>query len=286
MKQYLNLLQELLNSGNQKGDRTGTGTLSKFGHQMRFDLSEGFPLLTTKKMFTRGVIVELLWFLKGDTNIKYLNDNGVHFWDSWADENGDLGPIYGDQFRRLFWIPEKNPLREFTLRNTDQIRETIRNIRLFPDSRRHVITTWRPEDVSAEAISASENVAYGKMALAACHGTVIQFYVCDGRLSCATYQRSADALIGLPVNIASYALLTHMIAQQCDLGVGELIYLTGDTHLYLNHLEQAKEQLTREPFPLPKLQLKKATSIFDYKYEDFEIVGYETHPAIKAPVAV
>ncbi|WP_019865208.1 thymidylate synthase [Methylovulum miyakonense] len=259
MKQYLDLLQELLDSGNQKGDRTGTGTLSKFGHQMRFDLSKGFPLVTTKRIHMKSVIHELLWFLKGDTNIKYLNDNGVRIWDEWADENGDLGPIYSEQWRNWDGC-------------IDQIADTIAEIKRNKDSRRLVVTAWNPSDAH-------------KVKLHWCH-CLFQFYVHNGKLSCQLYQRSADTFLGVPFNIASYALLTHMIAQQCDLDVGEFIWTGGDTHLYLNHIEQAKLQLTRDPQPLPKLVLNKADSIDDYKPEDFVISGYIPYDAIKAEVAV
>jgi thymidylate synthase len=286
MKQYLNLLQDIRETGAQKGDRTGTGTLSKFGHSMRFDLQEGFPVLTTKKVFFKGVIVELLWFIKGDTNTKFLEENGVHFWKEWVDAYGNLGPVYGKQFRSPYSVLDVID-GETVLRHTDQISEVIRSIKTNPNSRRHVMTMWRPEDLPCENISPQENVANGKMALATCHGTVIQFYVVNGELSCSTYQRSADIYLGLPVNIASYALLTHMIAQQCGLNVGELVYMTGDTHLYLNHLEQVQEQLTRVPKKLPTLVLnRKPESIFDYKIEDFGLMGYDPYPAIKAEVSV
>jgi thymidylate synthase len=286
MKQYLNLLQAIRETGAEKGDRTGTGTLSIFGHQMRFDLREGFPILTTKKMFLKGVITELLWFIKGDTNTKFLEENGVHFWKEWADDYGDLGPIYGKQLRHPYFVPDMIA-GESVLRRTDQLSEVIRGIKTNPNSRRHVVTMWRPEDLPSENLSPQQNVAAGKMALATCHGTVIQFYVSNRELSCSTYQRSADAFLGLPVNIASYALLTHMIAQQCGLNVGELIYTTGDTHLYLNHLEQVQEQLTRSPKDLPPLVLnRKPESIFDYKIEDFGLIGYAPLAAIKAEVSV
>lgn len=263
MKQYLELLQELVNHGNQKGDRTGTGTLSKFGHQMRFDLQDGFPLVTTKEIHIKSVIHELLWFLRGDTNIKYLNDNGVHIWDSWADTNGDLGPVYGAQ-----WVSWPDNEGGFI----DQITETIQTIKNDPDSRRLVVSAWNVTDLC-------------DMALAPCH-CLFQFYVLDGKLSCQLYQRSADVFLGVPFNIASYALLTHMIAQQCDLDVGEFIWTGGDVHLYLNHIEQAVQQLCREPKRLPKLILNKAASIDDYRYEDIVIEGYDPLPAIKAEVAV
>jgi thymidylate synthase len=264
MKQYLTLMQEILETGTSKTDRTGTGTLSVFGRQLRFDLSKGFPLLTTKKLHTRSIIIELLWFLNGDTNIKYLNDNGVSIWNEWADENGDLGPVYGHQWRS--W-PAPNG------QTIDQITNVINQIKQKPDSRRHIVSAWNPAEVD-------------KMALPPCH-TMFQFYVADGKLSCQLYQRSADYFLGVPFNIASYALLTHMFAQQCDLLPGDFVWTGGDTHLYSNHLEQAKLQLTREPFELPTLNIKrKPSSIFDYKLEDFEILNYQSHPSIKAPIAV
>src|SRR5688572_1422791 len=263
MKQYLDLMKDILDNGSQKTDRTGTGTLSVFGRQLRFDLSEGFPLITTKKLHLRSIIYELLWFLKGDTNIKYLKDHGVSIWDEWADENGELGPVYGHQWRS--WPAPVG-------RSIDQITQVISQIKLKPDSRRHIVTAWNPAEVD-------------KMALPPCHA-LFQFYVADGKLSCQLYQRSADYFLGVPFNIASYALLTHMFAQQCDLLPGEFVWTGGDTHLYTNHLEQARLQLSREPYPLPHLNMKKAASIFDYQYEDFEIVNYQTHPGIKAPIAV
>lgn len=284
MKQYLDLLQELLDTGNQKGDRTGTGTLSKFGHQMRFDLQQGFPLVTTKKIHMKSVIHELLWFLKGDTNIKYLTENGVHIWNAWADENGDLGPVYGKQWRALdgdvievkVWRGRDavKTRKGVTLicKKIDQIANVIAEIKRNKDSRRLVVTAWNPADSN-------------KVKLHWCH-CLFQFYVHDNKLSCQLYQRSADIFLGVPFNIASYALLTHMIAQQCDLEVGEFIWTGGDTHLYLNHIEQAQLQLTREPLPLPTLRLNKAASIDDYQFEDFEIIGYEHYDAIKAEVAV
>ena len=263
MKQYLELLQELVNHGNQKGDRTGTGTLSKFGHQMRFNLQDGFPLVTTKKIHTKSVIYELLWFLRGDTNIQYLNDNGVHIWDKWADDNGDLGPIYGKQWRDC---------GNYEDGYIDQIKEVINHIRNDPNSRRLIVSSWSVPELWS-------------MKLHPCH-CLFQFYVLDGKLSCQLYQRSADVFLGLPFNIASYALLTHMVAQQCDLEVGEFIWTGGDVHLYLNHIEQAVTQLCREPRCLPQLILNKAPSIFDYRYEDIVIEGYNPLPAIKAEVAV
>jgi thymidylate synthase len=264
MKQYLDLLNDILENGVKKDDRTGTGTLSVFGRQLRFDLQKGFPLLTTKKLHIRSIIHELLWFLSGDTNIKYLQENGVTIWDEWADENGDLGPVYGAQWRS--WKGADG-------RTIDQISEVIEQIKTNPNSRRLLVNAWNVAEID-------------KMKLPPCH-YAFQFYVADGKLSCMWQQRSVDTFLGLPFNIASYALLTHMIAQQCDLEVGELIFTGGDVHLYLNHIEQAKLQLTREPRPLPKLVIKrKPDSIFDYKFEDFEIVDYHPHPHIKAPVAV
>lgn len=264
MKQYLDLMNEILDKGARKSDRTGTGTYSLFGRQLRFDLSEGFPLVTTKKLHLRSIIYELLWFLRGDTNIKYLRENGVTIWDEWADENGELGPVYGHQWRS--WPTPDG-------KSIDQISEVITQIKTKPDSRRHIVTAWNPGEVS-------------KMALPPCHA-LFQFYVADGRLSCQLYQRSADYFLGVPFNIASYALLTFMFAQQCDLMPGEFVWTGGDVHLYVNHIDQAKQQLERKPFPLPQLNLtRKPESIFHYQYEDFEIVNYQAHPSIKAPIAV
>lgn len=264
MKNYLDLMADILASGARKTDRTGTGTLSVFGRQLRFDLAQGFPLVTTKKLHLRSIIHELLWFLSGDTNIRYLNDNGVTIWDEWADANGELGPVYGHQWRS--WPAPDG-------RQIDQITQVLEQIRTRPDSRRHIVSAWNPAEVD-------------KMALPPCHA-LFQFYVADGRLSCQLYQRSADYFLGVPFNIASYALLTHMFAQQCDLEPGEFVWTGGDVHLYTNHLEQARLQLTREPFPLPRLTiLRKPGSIFDYRFEDFRIDGYDSHPAIKAPIAV
>lgn len=264
MRNYLDLMKDILETGARKTDRTGTGTYSVFGRQLRFDLQEGFPLVTTKKLHLRSIIYELLWFLNGDTNIKYLNDNGVTIWDEWADENGDLGPVYGHQWRS--W-----PAPDGT--TIDQISKVIDQIKNKPDSRRHIVSAWNPAEVD-------------KMALPPCHA-MFQFYVADGKLSCQLYQRSADYFLGVPFNIASYALLTYMFAQQCNLEPGEFVWTGGDVHLYTNHIEQAKLQLTREPYPLPKLIIKrKPASIFDYRFEDFEIVNYQSHPGIKAPIAV
>ena len=264
MKQYLDLMQRVLDEGNRKQDRTGTGTLSVFGHQMRFDLSDGFPLVTTKKLHLRSIIYELLWFLNGDTNIAYLNENRVSIWDDWADDNGDLGPVYGHQWRS--W-PDKNG------ESIDQIALLIDMIRNSPDSRRLIVSAWNPADVP-------------DMALPPCH-CLFQFYVADGRLSCQLYQRSADIFLGVPFNIASYALLTHMVAEVCGLQAGDFVHTLGDAHLYLNHLDKAREQLGRSPRALPRLQLNsERQSIFDFQFEDFEITGYDPHPHIKAPIAV
>lgn len=264
MKQYLDLLREIRDNGVTKTDRTGVGTKSIFGHQMRFNLQDGFPLLTTKKVFLKGIIYELLWFLKGDTNIKFLTDNNVHIWDEWADENGDLGYVYGKQWRS--WEATDG-------RVIDQISQVVDLIKNHPDSRRILVTAWNPAEID-------------KMALPPCH-CLFQFYVADGKLSCQLYQRSADAFLGVPFNIASYALLTMMLAQVCGLEPGEFIHTTGDTHIYLNHLEQVNEQLSREPRPLPKMIINPdVKSIFDFKYEDFQLEGYNPYPAIKAPVAV
>lgn len=264
MIQYLQLLRQIREHGLRKTDRTGTGTLSVFGHQARFDLSQGFPLVTTKKLHLKSIVYELLWFLKGDTNVKYLQDHGVSIWDEWADENGELGPIYGRQWRS--WPGPDG-------KTIDQISRTLDLIRRNPDSRRILVNAWNVGELE-------------QMSLTPCHA-LFQFWVGDGKLSCQLYQRSADVFLGVPFNIASYALLTHMFAQQCDLEPGEFIWTGGDCHLYLNHLEQADEQLRRAPFPLPKLVIKrKPPSIFEYQYEDFQIVDYQSHPSIKAPIAV
>ena len=274
MQQYHDLVKHVLANGNQKGDRTGTGTLSVFGYQMRFDLSEGFPMVTTKKLHLKSIIYELLWFLKGDTNIKYLQENGVKIWDEWADENGDLGPVYGHQWRN--WNSEE----------IDQITELIETLKTNPNSRRMLVSAWNPSVLPDTSVSFAENVANGKAALPPCHA-FFQFYVADGKLSCQLYQRSCAVFLGLPFNIASYALLTHMLAQQCDLEVGDFVWTGGDVHLYNNHLEQARLQLSREPRALPRLLIKrKPDSIFDYRFEDFEVVDYDPHPGIKAPVAI
>lgn len=264
MKQYHELLRYILDHGEKKSDRTGTGTLSCFGYQMRFDLNKGFPVVTTKKLHLRSIIYELLWFLRGETNIRYLKENGVSIWDEWADENGDLGPIYGKQWRS--W-----PKQDGT--TVDQITNVVHLLKNDPDSRRIVVNAWNVAELD-------------KMALTPCHA-LFQFYVANNKLSCQLYQRSADVFLGVPFNIASYALLTHMFAQVCDLEVGEFIHTFGDVHLYLNHIEQAKLQLTRESRPLPVLKLNpEVKSIFDFKFEDIEIIGYDPHPHIAAPVAV
>ena len=264
MQQYLDLMRHVRDNGARKDDRTGTGTLSVFGYQMRFDLAHGFPMVTTKKLHTRSIIHELLWFLNGDTNIAYLKENKVRIWDEWADENGDLGPVYGAQWRS--WpTPDGQSI--------DQLEQVMHTLRTNPDSRRIIISAWNVAELD-------------KMALMPCHA-LFQFYVADGKLSCQLYQRSADIFLGVPFNIASYALLTHMVAQQTGLKVGDFIWTGGDCHLYLNHLEQVEEQLTRELLPLPRLSIQRQPeSITDYQFEDFEIVGYEFHPHISAPVAV
>ncbi|CAI8963022.1 thymidylate synthase [Brevibacillus sp. IT-7CA2] len=264
MKQYLDLCQRILDEGVTKEDRTGTGTTSVFGHQMRFDLSEGFPMVTTKKLHMKSIIHELLWFLSGDTNVRYLQENGVRIWNEWADENGDLGPVYGSQWRSFTGRDGKT---------VDQIQWVIDEIKRNPDSRRLIVSAWNPAELD-------------KMALPPCH-LLFQFYVANGKLSCQLYQRSGDTFLGIPFNIASYALLTHMVAHVTGLEVGDFVHTIGDAHLYLNHIEQVKLQLTREPKPLPKLVLNpEVSSIFDFKYEDIEIVGYESHPHIKGEVAV
>jgi len=264
MHQYLSLMRHIKESGQRKEDRTGTGTLSVFGQQLRFDLSEGFPLVTTKKLHLPSIIHELLWFLSGDSNVRYLRENGVKIWDEWADENGELGPVYGVQWRS-WGTPDGDAI--------DQISTVMQQLKETPDSRRIIVSAWNVADLD-------------NMALPPCHA-FFQFYVADGKLSCQLYQRSCDVFLGVPFNIASYALLTHMMAQQADLAVGDFIWTGGDCHLYLNHLEQADEQLAREPLPLPRLAIKRRPkSIFDYQYEDFEILNYESHPHIAAKVAV
>ena len=277
MQQYLDLLQNILDNGEVKEDRTGTGTRSFFGHQMRFDLSQGFPILTTKNIFFKGVVHELLWFLKGSTNNNDLKNEGVHIWDEWETEIGDLGPIYGYQWRS--W-PTTNG------EQIDQIDKVIDQINHNPDSRRIIVSAWNVADLPDETISPQKNVANKKMALAPCHA-LFQFFVSGGKLSCQLYQRSCDTFLGLGFNIASYSLLTSMIAQQCDLKIGEFIWTGGDVHLYLNHLEQAQQQLSRKPYPLPKLKINtKPNSIFDYRFEDFELINYQSHPHIPAPISI
>ena len=264
MRPYLDLMRHVLAHGQRKQDRTGTGTLAVFGHQMRFDLGQGFPLVTTKKLHLKSIIYELLWFLRGDTNVRYLQEHGVSIWNEWADANGELGPVYGHQWRS--WPAPGGG-------HIDQISQVLADIRRDPNSRRLIVSAWNVADIP-------------RMALAPCHA-FFQFYVADGKLSCQLYQRSADIFLGVPFNIASYALLTHMLAQQCDLGVGEFIWTGGDCHLYLNHTEQVNTQLARTPFPPPRLIIgRKPASLFEYEYEDFEIVDYQHHAPIKAPVAV
>ena len=264
MRQYLDMMRHVLEHGARKTDRTGTGTLSVFGHQLRFDLAEGFPLVTTKRVHTKSIIYELLWFLRGDTNVRWLQERGVTIWDEWADADGELGPVYGRQWRS-WGTPDG--------RSVDQMARVVEQLRTDPDSRRIIVSAWNVGELD-------------RMALAPCHA-FFQFYVADGRLSCQLYQRSCDIFLGVPFNIASYALLTHMLAQQCDLAPGDFIWTGGDCHLYLNHLEQARLQLSREPFPLPTLHLRRRPpTLFDYEFDDFEIAGYQHHPAIKAPVAV
>jgi thymidylate synthase len=274
MKQYLDLVKHVLENGTQKGDRTGTGTKSVFGYQMRFDLADGFPMVTTKKLHLKSIIHELLWFLKGKTNIAYLQENGVKIWDAWANENGELGPVYGHQWRN--WNSEE----------IDQITELIETLKTNPNSRRMLISAWNPSVLPDTTKSFSENVAKGKVALPPCHA-FFQFYVSEGKLSCQLYQRSADIFLGVPFNIASYALFTMMIAQVCDLKLGEFIHTFGDAHIYNNHFEQVELQLTRDPKPLPKMILNpEIKNIFDFKFEDFTLEGYEAHEHIKGAVAV
>ncbi|MGD2155481.1 MAG: thymidylate synthase [Anaerolineales bacterium] len=264
MRQYLDLMQHIIDNGSQKEDRTGTGTISIFGYQMRFDLRSGFPLLTTKKLHTKSIIYELLWFLKGDTNIKYLNKNGVRIWDEWADASGNLGPVYGSQWRA--WKTTDGLV-------IDQIKKVIQNIKTKPYSRRHIVSAWNVGEIE-------------QMALPPCH-LLFQFYVANNRLSCQLYQRSADVFLGVPFNIASYALLTMMVAQVCSLKLGEFVHTLGDAHLYLNHLEQARLQLERTPYPLPEMNLNpEISNIFNWKYEDFKLLNYQAHEHIKAPIAV
>ena len=277
MKQYLDLLKHILDTGVTRGDRTQTGTKSIFGAQLRFNLAEGFPLVTTKKVFFRGIIYELLWFLSGDTNIKYLTDNKVHIWDAWADEDGSLGPIYGAQWRQWETAGGKR---------IDQITQVIEQLKTNANSRRHIVSAWNPAVLPDERISPQENVRAGRAALASCHA-LFQFYVAEGRLSCLLYQRSSDCAVGQVFNIAQYALLTHMVAQQCELEPGDFIWTGGDCHIYLNQMDGVGEQLRREPRPLPRLILqRKPASIFEYRFEDFQLVGYDPHPPIKFQVAV
>ena len=274
MQQYHDLLQHVLENGTDKGDRTGTGTRSVFGYQMRFDLSEGFPMVTTKKLHLKSIIYELLWFLNGDTNVKYLQDNGVRIWNEWADENGDLGPVYGHQWRN--WNSEE----------IDQIKEMIETLKKNPNSRRMLVSAWNPSVMPNTSVSFSENVANGKAALPPCHA-FFQFYVADGKLSCQLYQRSADVFLGVPFNIASYALLTMMMAQVCGYEAGDFIHTFGDVHIYNNHFEQVKLQLSREPRALPQMKINpEVKDIFNFKFEDFTLEGYDPHPHIKAAVAI
>ena len=266
MYQYLDLLNDILNTGAEKGDRTGTGTLSVFGRQLRFDLSDGLPVMTTKKLHLRSIIYELLWFLRGDTNVKYLNENGVKIWNDWADEDGELGPVYGKQWRAWPSWPTGNT------GDIDQISQVIEQIRTNPNDRRMIVCAWNVAQVEF-------------MAMPPCH-LLFQFYVADGKLSCQMYQRSADVFLGVPFNIVSYALLTHMVAQQCGLEPGEFVHTFGDVHIYRNHYKQVVEQLGRDPRPLPTLELRKRDSIFEYEFDDFKLVGYDPHPHIKAPIAV
>jgi len=264
MRQYLDMMRHVLEHGARKTDRTGTGTLSVFGHQLRFDLTEGFPLVTTKRVHTKSILYELLWFLRGDTNVRWLQERGVTIWDEWADTDGELGPVYGKQWRS-WGTPDG--------RSVDQMARVVEQLRTDPDSRRIIVSAWNVGELD-------------RMALAPCHA-FFQFHVAEGRLSCQLYQRSCDIFLGVPFNIASYALLTHMLAQQCDLAPGDFIWTGGDCHLYLNHLEQARLQLARQPFPLPTLHLRRRPpTLFDYEFDDFEIAGYQHHPAIRAPVAV
>ena len=274
MQQYLDLLDHILENGDQKGDRTGTGTISCFGYQMRFDLAEGFPVLTTKKLHLKSIIHELLWLLSGDTNIQYLKDHNVKIWDSWADENGDLGPVYGHQWRN--WNSD----------GIDQIKEVVDTIKNNPNSRRMMVSAWNPSVMPDTSVSFTENVANGKAALPPCHA-FFQFYVTDGKLSCQLYQRSADTFLGVPFNIASYALFTMMMAQVCNLEVGDFIHTFGDVHLYNDHIEQAQLQITRTPGTLPTMKINtEVKDIFDFKFEDFELINYEPQAHIKAAVSI
>jgi thymidylate synthase len=277
MKNYLQLLQDILDNGTRKEDRTGTGTISLFGYQMRFDLAAGFPCVTTKKLHLRSIIHELLWFLKGDTNIAYLNDNGVTIWDEWADENGDLGPVYGAQWRN--WETTDG-------RHIDQLKQLLDDLRDKPHSRRHIISAWNPAVLPDETRSPQDNARAGLQALPPCH-MMFQFHVSNGRLSCQMYQRSADVFLGVPFNIASYSLLTMMIAQVVDLAPGDFIISLGDVHIYLNHLEQVRTQLQREPYPAPAMRINPdRKDLFGFVYEDFELQNYRHHPLIRAPISV
>ena len=277
MKTYLDLLQRILDQGTQKADRTGTGTISLFGHQMRFDLQQGFPAVTTKKLHFKSIIHELLWFLDGDTNIRYLNENGVRIWDEWATEEGELGPVYGAQWRN--WVAADG-------RRIDQIARLLEDLKNKPDSRRHIVSAWNPALLPDESRSPRENAAMGLQALPPCH-TMFQFHVADGRLSCQLYQRSADVFLGVPFNIASYSLLTMMMAQVVGLEPGDFVHTFGDVHIYLNHLDQVETQLARDPYPLPEMKINPdRRNLFDFRYEDFELTGYQHHPAIRAPIAV
>ena len=277
MQQYLDLMRHVRDSGVRKEDRTGTGTVSVFGYQMRFDLAEGFPLVTTKKCHLKSIIHELLWFLKGETNTRYLNENGVKIWDAWATDEGELGPVYGAQWRS--WPATDGGA-------IDQIAELLQMIKNKPDSRRLIVSAWNPALLPDEGVSPQQNASNGKQALPPCH-TLFQFYVLNGKLSCQLYQRSADIFLGVPFNIASYALLTMMIAQVCNLEPGEFVHTFGDAHLYLNHLEQVETQLQRKPLPLPKMMMNpKVKDLFDFRFEDFELQGYEAHAHIAAPISV
>jgi thymidylate synthase len=277
MKPYLQFLQDILDKGSRKEDRTGTGTISLFGYQMRFDLSQGFPCVTTKKLHLRSIIHELLWFLKGDTNVAYLRENGVTIWDEWADENGDLGPVYGAQWRK--WPAPDG-------RHIDQVSQLLDDLRKRPDSRRHIVSAWNPAVLPDESKSPQDNARAGLQALPPCH-MMFQFHVANGRLSCHMYQRSADAFLGVPFNIASYALLTMMIAQVLDLEPGDFIISLGDAHIYLNHLEQVKTQLSRDTFPLPVMHINPAKKdLFGFEFEDFDLQNYQCHAGIKAPIAI
>jgi thymidylate synthase len=277
MQTYLDLLQNILDKGSRKSDRTGTGTISLFGYQMRFDLAEGFPAVTTKKLHFKSIIHELLWFLNGDTNVRYLNEHGVTIWNEWATAEGELGPVYGAQWRN--WIAPDG-------RRIDQMAQLLADIRERPDSRRHIVSAWNPALLPDESLSPRENAALGRQALPPCH-TMFQFNVADGRLSCQLYQRSADVFLGVPFNIASYALLTMMVAQVVGLEPGDFVHTFGDVHIYLNHLDQVETQLSRSPFPLPRMRINPGVQdLFAFRYEDFELQNYQCHPAIRAPIAV